>query len=185
MKSVSQSSRPAQYRRGPHGRARAHKCPLASICVAVASLLVLFTPAKTYCAQTAETLSQAKRVYVGSLGDKQGATALHDKLILRLRKTREIELVATPSQADAIISGSGEIWLKGYINTNAKPSPANRQPVYGGYLSVELKGKDNETLWSCLVTPGMFRWNSVTQDLVNKSVKKLASALHPHGVRSD
>ena len=118
---------------------------------------------------------------MGSLGDKQGATELHDELIRRLRKTRGIQLVAVPSEADAIITGTGEIWLKGYISTNPKPSSHNRQPVYGGYLSVELKGKNNEAIRSYLVTPGKFQWNGVTQDLVNRLAKKLQSALDQNG----
>jgi hypothetical protein len=70
---------------------------------------------------------------------------------------------------------------KGYLNTNSKPSPYNQQPVYNGYLSVELKGKDSEILWSCLVTPSTFQWNGVTQDLVNRLAKKLRVALQQNG----
>jgi len=118
---------------------------------------------------------------VGSLGDKGGATELRDKHIRRLRKTRGIEVVAIPSEAEAILTGSGEIWVKGYISTNPKPSPYNPQPIYDGYLSVELRGKDNAALWSYCVTPGKFQWNGVTQDLVNLLTKKLRAALHRDG----
>jgi hypothetical protein len=131
-------------------------------------------------AQTAETLAQAKKVYVASLGDKQGATGLRDKLILRLRKCRGIEVAGSPSEADAIITGTGEIWVKGYINSNPKPSPYNRQPVYDGYLTVELRGKDSAILWSDHVTPGKFQWDDIPQDLVNRAAKKLLAALHPN-----
>jgi hypothetical protein len=154
------------------------------ICIVTAALSQPSALANARYAQTVEALSQVKRVYVGSLGDKQGATELHDKLIRRLRKTRGLEVVAIPSEADAIIVGTGEIWLKGYISTNPKPSPYNRQAVYGGYLSIELKGKDNETLWSYLATPGKFPWNGVSQDLVNRVAKKLVAALDSNrGVR--
>jgi hypothetical protein len=121
---------------------------------------------------------------VGKLGDKQGATELRGKLIQRLRKTRGIEVVAIPGEADAIIKGTGEIWLKGYTSTNPKSSPYNRQPIYDGYLSVELQGKDNAALLSYRVTPVKFQWNDVPQDLVNRLVKKLLAALHPRVVRS-
>jgi hypothetical protein len=120
-------------------------------------------------------------VYVGSLGDKQDATDLRDKLIKRLRKARAIEVVANPNEADAIITGTHEIWVKGYISTNPKPSPWNRQAIYDGYLSAELKGKDNETLWSYRATPGPFQWNGDPQDLVNRLAKKLNAALHQNG----
>jgi|ERR1700730_10195523 hypothetical protein len=159
---------------------RVRTAPLVIICIILAALTQLPAPATADYAQTAETLSQVKRVYVGSLGDKRGATELHDKLIRRLRKARGIEVVASPGEADAIITGTGEIWLKGYINTNPKLSPSTRQAVYDGYLSVELHGKDNAALWSYRVTPGMFRWSDLSQDLVNRLVKQLLTALDPN-----
>jgi hypothetical protein len=131
--------------------------------------------------QRAETLSQVKKVYVGSLGDKEGATELRDKLIQRLRKSRDIDVVENPSQADAVLTGTGEIWVTGYISTNPKPSPYNRQPVYDGYISIELRAKDHADLWSCRVTPAKFGWNRVPQNLANRSATKLLAALHQNG----
>jgi hypothetical protein len=154
--------------------------PLVIICIIIAAVIQLPVSATAGYAQIAETLSQVKRVYVGSLGDKQGATELHDKLIRRLRKARGIEVVAGPSEADAIITGTGEIWVKGYVSTGPRPSPYGRQPVYDGYLSVELRGKDNVALWSYSATPGMFLWSDLPQDLVNRFVKQLLAALDPN-----
>jgi len=153
---------------------------LLVIGILAATQVLFFTSLDGAHAQTAETLSQVKRVYVASLGDKQGATGLRDKLILRLRKCRGIEVAGSPREADAIITGTGETWVKGYISTSPKPSPYNRQPVYDGYLTVELRGKDSAILWSEHVTPGKFGWNDVPQDLVNRSAKKLLAALHPN-----
>jgi hypothetical protein len=116
---------------------------------------------------------------VGSLGEKRGAAEIRDKLIQRLRKARGTEIVAVPDEADAVITGTGEIWLKGYVSASPKASAINRQAVYDGYLSIQLRGKDNATLWSCVVAPGNFAWNGATQDLDNRLVKKLLAALHP------
>jgi hypothetical protein len=129
-------------------------------------------------AQTAETLSQVKKVYVTSLGGKQGAAELRDKLILRLKKCPGIEVVGSSSEADAILTGTGETWQTGYINTSPKPSPYSRQPVYDGYLSVELHGKAGTLLWSYIARPGKFQWNDVPQDLVNRTAKNLLAAMH-------
>src|SRR5437899_12852603 len=104
VRSVSQSFRQDRHPRSGRGSAHAHGCLLASISVVAVTLVLLSASANGDCAQTAETLSQVKRVYVGSLGAKQGATELHDKLIKRLRKTRGIEVVASTSEADAIIT---------------------------------------------------------------------------------
>jgi hypothetical protein len=54
--------------------------------------------------QTAETLPQLKKIYVASLGGKQGAAELRDKLILRLKKSPAIEVVGSSSEADAILT---------------------------------------------------------------------------------
>ena len=171
------SGRMRKYR-AADGSAHAHSFLLRSVCFVAATLLLLSGQANAHCAQTAETLSQVKRMYVGLFGDKQGTTGLREKLIRHLRKARGIQVVGSPNQADAILTGTGEIWVKGYISTNPKPSPYNRQPVYDGYLSVELRGKDGATLWSAVIKPGVFQWNGVTQDLVNRSAKKLLAALH-------
>ena len=151
--------------------------PLTVILVMATALTFFSVLTKADYAQTAETLSQVKKVYVGSLGDKQGATGLRDKLIQRLRRTSAVEIAPSPKAADAIITGTSEIWIKGYVSASPKPSPWNRQPLYDGYLSVELKGKDNETLWSYRATPGKLLWNGVDQDLVNRLTKKLLAAL--------
>jgi hypothetical protein len=127
--------------------------------------------------QTIETLSQVKKVYVASLGGKQGAAELRDKLILRLKKCRGIEVAGSPSEADAIVTGTGETWVSGYINTSPKPSLNNRQPIYDGYLSVELHGRGGAVLWSYLAKPGKFRWNGVPQDLADRSAKNLLAAM--------
>jgi hypothetical protein len=84
-------------------------------------------------------LCYAKAHYHAS--PEQRAADLRDKLILRLKKCPGIEVVGSSSEADAILTGTGETWLNGYINSSPKPSPCSRQPVYDGYLSVELHGK--------------------------------------------
>jgi hypothetical protein len=127
--------------------------------------------------QTALTVSQVKKVYVDTLGYKKGASELRDALIARLRKSKEIEVVAAAGDADAVITGNGEIWIKGYYTTDPKPSKYNQVPIYGGMLSVELKGKHDETLWSYLVTPSKVRWGSITQNLSDQMVKKLLETL--------
>jgi hypothetical protein len=181
MRSLSQSSRQDRHPGGKSRGAGGYIPQLVGICVIAVALFLTSASAWADRGQTAETLSQVKRIYVGSLGTKQGASSLRAKLILRLRKARGIEVVASPSEADAIITGTGEVWLIGYISTNPKLSPYNRQPVYDGYLLVELKGKNDNTLWSCRATPGRFLWNGVPQDLVNRLTNRLLASLHQPG----
>ena len=151
------------------------------ICILAATEVLFSTVLGGVRAQTAETLPQVKKVYVTSLGGKQGAAELRDKLILRLKKCPGIEVVGSSSEADAILTGTGETWQSGYINTSPKPSPYGRHPVYDGYLSVELHGKGGAVLWSCVAKPGKFQWNDVPQDLVNRTARNLLVAVHQVG----
>ena len=139
-------------------------------------LLSLFCSAAS-AAQSAATLPQIKKIYVGSLGEKKGSSELRDALLKRLRSVRGLQVVSTQGEADAVITGSGELWIKGYYTTSPRPSPYGQNPIYGGVLSVEVKGKDAETLWSYLVTPRNFHWGTVSQDLADRLVKKFQEAL--------
>jgi len=128
-------------------------------------------------AQTAETLSQVKKVYVETFGQENGAAALRQKTIDRLREKGRLEIVSAGKEADAVIKGEGTIWLTGYVSTDPR-SPTNaRQPIYHGYLSVEVTGKNGEPLWSYLVTPSRFRAGDITKDLADHLVAKLFGAL--------
>ncbi len=177
MRSLSQSSRQDRHPGGKRRGARGCISQFAGISVITVALFLTSTSAWADRAQTAETLSQVKRVYVASLGGKPGAAELRDKLILRLKKSRGIEVAGSPSEADAVITGTGETWVSGYINTSPKPSLNNRQPIYDGYLSVELHGRDGAVLWSYLAKPGKFLWNGVPQDLAERAAKNLLTVM--------
>jgi hypothetical protein len=97
--------RPARRLAGSRG----YFLRLATLCAITAALLVASASAWANRAQTAETLSQVKKIYVGSLGDKHGSTELRDRLIKRLRKARGVEVVTIPGQANAFTTGTGEV----------------------------------------------------------------------------
>src|SRR5271166_2689900 len=138
--------------------------------------IVLALAAISLHAQTAQDLSQVKKVFVSSLSGGNGAAELQQSLIKQLRKSGKFEVVATPNQADAIIKGSGQIWVKGHIATSPRAPAANRQAVYGGFLSVEVVGADNAVLWSYLVTPSKFFWGSISEDLSDNLVREMVAA---------
>ena len=73
-----------------------------------------------------------------------GSEKLRKDLIAELRKLTSISLVSGESSADAILGGGGEIWIKGYRSLNPRSGrlPSDGTPVYGGYLSVELREHD-------------------------------------------
>jgi phosphate transport system substrate-binding protein len=118
-----------------------------------------------------------KRLYVERFTTKAGSEELREELIAELRKQSSISLVPGESDADAILGGGGEIWIKGYRSLNPRSGrlPSNGTPVYAGYLSVELRNPGGETLWSYLVTPGSAS-GDISSDLARRIAKHLVEA---------
>jgi len=127
-------------------------------------------------AQTAEGLSQIKKVYIDSFGQENGASKLRDRLARELRLKAKWDIVSSAATADAVIKGSGSLWIAGYYSTAPRSASMSRQPVYHGFLSVEILGKDNEPLWSSLVTPSKLAAGDITRDLADHLVAKLLAA---------
>jgi phosphate transport system substrate-binding protein len=128
-------------------------------------------------AQNAESLSQVKKIYVESFGQDDMANKLRERMVKQLRRNGRLEVVTAPKEADAVIKGNESVWVTGYYSTSPRSSSNARQPIIHGFLSVEVLGKDNETLWSYLVTPSKVRTGSITEDLADQVVKKLGEAL--------
>ena len=103
----------------------------------------------------------------------------------RLRGDRHWQVVESPNEADAIVDGTGEIWIKGYVSNNPRLNTGWRQPVYGGYLSLSVKDRQGETLWSYLVTPGKMHWNGVDQDMADHVVRLMDAALASGNLSSE
>ena len=138
--------------------------------------MVVLLAAISLHAQTAKDLSQVKKVFVAPLSGGNGAAELHESLVKQLRKSGKFEVVANPSQADAVVKGSGQIWVTGHMATSPRSPATNRQAIYGGFLSVEVVGANNAVLWSYLVTPSKFSWASISDDLSDNLVKEMVVA---------
>jgi phosphate transport system substrate-binding protein len=119
-----------------------------------------------------------ERLYIEPFATKAGAEKLQEDLTSELRKLSSVSLVPEKSSADVILGGGGEIWIKGYRSLNPRSGrlPSNGTPVYGGFLSVELKKPNGVTLWSYLVTPGAAS-EDVSKDLAKRIAKHLPEAL--------
>lgn len=130
--------------------------------------------------QTAERLSQVNRLYINSLGTDTGAAQIREQLVRRLRRSRDVQVVSDLKDADALVRATGRIWVTGHVSLSPR-SHSLGQAVFEGYLSVEVIGKRNETLWSYLVTPGKFPWNGVADDLAHQLVNRLLRAIKEEG----
>jgi phosphate transport system substrate-binding protein len=123
-----------------------------------------------------------KKIYVEPFPQKAGSETLREDVVAQLRKVTTLSIVSDRAAADAILSGEGEIWIKGYqsLNPRSGRSPANGTPVYAGFLSVELKNTKGDTLWSYLFTPTSPS-EDISKDLSKRIAKYLSEALE-HGV---
>lgn len=110
---------------------------------------------------------------------KPGASNLRSELVKLLARSPGIKLSDDPSSADFVISGTGETFIKGYLGTNPRVRYLNSdaKPVYGGYLSLELKNSTHETVWSYLVTPRRFGPEDINLNLAGQMVRKVAEAI--------
>jgi hypothetical protein len=119
------------------------------------------------------------RVFVEPLGTKSGAAELRNELVRLLEKEHGITLVNQASSADFVVSGEGETYIKGYVGTNPRVRYLNgdARPVYGGFLSVEVKNRDRDTIWSYLVTPRRLGSEDINRNLTGQLVRKLVGAI--------
>ena len=126
-------------------------------------------------AQDARALSEVKKIYVEPLGHGKLGEEFRDRVIARLRKSGRFDIVESPDRADAVMAGTAEIWVTGHISLSPR-SPSTQQAVYSGFLSASVRSKDNQFLWSYLVTPRKFAWGGIVHDLADNLASKLLEA---------
>ena len=127
-------------------------------------------------AQTARSLSQVTKVYLAPVKGAVGAAEIHEALARQLRKSSVFRLVDSPAAADAVLSGNSQLWVKGTVATNPRVPSSHPQPVFGGFLSIEMTGANQQPLWSYLATPSRFSFASITDDLSAQSTRELLRA---------
>lgn len=142
-------------------------------------LILSFILAAPVAGQRASSLNQVQNIYIGSLGPYQGAEDLRLELEGVIHQTHRLHLVQSPDLADAVLEGHGELWLRGYhsLSPRARVNPKYAEPLYGGYLSVKLQGKNGETLWSYLANPGRISFDDLKHELANQIVNKLVEEI--------
>jgi phosphate transport system substrate-binding protein len=149
-------------------------------CAPIAIFLIICCGPAISSAQTLNTLSGIKKLYVGSLGEGASAASTRRDLIRHLQKHHTFQIVANPAEADAELSGIARIWTVGYVSLDTRSQNAF-QPVLEGFLSVELTGKDHQVLWSYLVTPRKFPWGGISNDLAAQLADRLVAEVKRSG----
>ena len=144
---------------------------------------VALTAALPSIAQSAAPIP-IRTIQVDALGHGINAAALRDRVIERLSHSGQIKVVDSSSASDAVLRGDSNIWATGTVVMNPRSS-ASRQTDYQGYLSLELVDKDNQPLWSYLVTPSRFRTDGITHDLADHGAERLIDAVRSGSLRAD
>jgi hypothetical protein len=165
----------------PHSNLRCQdkELPLSGMKSRAVSCIICVTCAfLCHATPQAPQIPSFKRLYVEPFKVKDGKTDLHQALISQLRKLKSISVVNDRSSADAVLTGNGEIWVKGYQSLNPRSGrlPSDGTPIYSGFVSVELKDAKGEILWSYLASPGAPSEN-ISKSLADNLVKHLAKAL--------
>jgi len=142
---------------------------LASLC------FVILSPSRVR-PQSAVRSSQVKRIALDWQGTEKLPSLIRDHIIQRLKASSEVQLVADPSEADAVLHATARVWTTGYFSSSPR-SKSNQQPSYQGFASAELTGKDGKTLWSYLATPRAVGWKSITDDLSDQLVHALVETI--------
>jgi hypothetical protein len=122
------------------------------------------------------------RIFIEPFADKPGAAQLRSELVSLLGKERGVAVVDHAQSADFILSGAGETYIRGYLGTNPRVRYLNSdaKPVYGGFLSVELKNRQHDPVWSYLATPRRFGSDDINRNLAGQIVHRLAVAVEQH-----
>jgi hypothetical protein len=120
------------------------------------------------------------RLFVEPFGSGGGA-ALREAMVKLLAERKEVMLVSTAADADRLLDGQGETYIKGYLSLNPRVRYVNRdaRPVYKGFFSVELKNRTDDPLWSYLATPRRYGPEDVNRNLASQVVEKLLQFLKP------
>lgn len=118
-------------------------------------------------------------IFVEPFPNKPGASELRAAVVNLLKKNHSVTVTDNASSAELTVSGSGETYVKGYLGTNPRVRYLNSdaRPIYGGFLSLELKNREHDTVWSYLVTPRRFGSEDINRNLAGQIVRKLDEAL--------
>jgi len=126
-------------------------------------------------AQTVQSLSGIHAVQVEFSADSSRIEPIRARIDEQLGRSH-LQVVNNGASADAMLRLTTHVWATGTVSASTR-SNSTRATNYQGYLSAELMGKDNRTLWSYLVTPSRLRTESFTDDLADQLVSKLLAAV--------
>lgn len=137
------------------------------------------------CLVQAQDLQSVKKIYVGSFGSGADADLIRSKLITRLVKTKSLEVVQSPEQADAILTGGGSVSKSTYYSASSttQAGSASGGTRYNATAGVQLVNKEAKILWADDASNGYFS-RSASSSLADNIVKHLLKAMQPAPVKT-
>ena len=138
------------------------------------AFLAIIWPWSVQAQAVPQTSASIRKIFVDKFQGDLGSSQLRESVIQSLRAHGKYTLVDKPSDADATVRGTGEIWVDGYVAN--RPHSAVRETVYNGYLSLEVSSRSGETLWSYLVTPGRM-YSDAAHGMADHIVRLMVAAL--------
>src|SRR5215469_2083435 len=76
--------------------------------------ILLVTHGVTARAQSARSLSQVNKIYVEPLGQGKLGEEFRNRVLKQLRNRGHLVVVASARNADAVMSGTAEVWVTGH-----------------------------------------------------------------------
>ena len=125
---------------------------------------------------TAQSLGTVHTIFVEPVEASSYSAALGKRLKEQLDRSGSLRVVSDPASADAVLHTTGNIWVSGTVSPSLH-SNTTREANYQGNLSAELIGRNQQTLWSYMVTPSRFRTTNIADDLAGQLATHLIAAV--------
>ena len=124
-------------------------------------------------------VSEVHKIYVGSFGGSTDAIYLRHKLVLRLTRSKRFLVVDDPDAADAILSGTAQLRLVGYYNSNPRIRYRNGASVavYDAKMVLRLDDRTGHCVWTGNLKPRFWGSQYVSDNVVNQAARHVADVL--------
>src|SRR5438093_12012682 len=129
----------------------------------------------------APKLANVRRIYIGSLGNEEGADLVREKIRLRLSKTERFSVVERPESADAILTGvAGVVRTTAPVSTNTATGDVSGGGTgFSGVGVLRLVDlKTDETIWVFEYKRG-FSFKGASDRVAYKTVEQLLKDAEP------
>lgn len=125
------------------------------------------------------TLHEIRKVYAEPFQGDSGAAFIRAKLLQKLSRHHGFVLVNHVEDSDAILQGSAAFWITGYYNQNPRIRYRTSRdvPVYSATLSLTLKDRQGNVLWSASFKPKFWGSQYVSDNVTNQAACHLKKAV--------